>query len=239
LARPDGRILAVYAKHGEENKLYYRISEPNDPTRWGPARQFVPSPSTRLTYANLFLLPAENGRIYDFFRGLDNSYKPSYVYSDDMGETWTTGNVVIDVPATVRHRPYVRYASNGQDTVHMLYTEGHPRDFDNSVYHLFYRQGWLHSSGGERLAEFKQGLKRPDMGTVIYRGDPNNVAWICDIALDSGGHPSWPTRFRSGTPDCRPPRAVTTCAIATPAGMDAPGGPCAGVCGLTPLRGRG
>jgi alpha-glucuronidase len=189
LARPDGRILAVYAKHGEENRFYYRVSEKDDPTRWGSEKESAPSPSTRLTYANLFQLPAEGGRIYDFFRGLDNSYKPSYVYSDDMGETWTTGNVIINVPVTVRHRPYVRYASNGRDTIHLLYTEGHPRDFDNSVYHVFYREGWLHDSHGERLARLEEGLARPDAGTPIHRGSPDQVAWICDIALDSQGRP--------------------------------------------------
>ncbi len=87
LPRPDGRLLTLYAKHGPEPHFYYRISEPNDPTRWGPERTFAPSPSTRLTYSNVYRLPAEGGRIYDFFRGFDDSFKPSYAYSDDEGES--------------------------------------------------------------------------------------------------------------------------------------------------------
>ena len=62
--------------------------------------------------------------------------------------TWTSGGVFIRVPSTQRHRPYVVYASNQTDTIHMLYTEAHPRDFDNSLYHVYYRGGMLHRSDG-------------------------------------------------------------------------------------------
>ena len=33
--RPDGRWLAVYARHKTDDNTYWRISEPHDPTRWG------------------------------------------------------------------------------------------------------------------------------------------------------------------------------------------------------------
>ena len=189
LVRPDGRYLAVYAKHGSENCFYYRVSErPHYPISWSPERRYIPSDSTRLTYSNVHYLSAEK-KIYNFFRGLDNSYKPSYCFSDDQGETWRTGNVVIRVPATVRHRPYVKYASNGRDTIHLFYTEGHPRNFDNSVYHIYYRNGWLHRSDGTRIAPLAKGLDKPEDGTLVFKGDPNNVAWVCDIAIDSRGRP--------------------------------------------------
>jgi hypothetical protein len=189
LARPDGRLLTLYGKHDDHDRLYYRISEANDPTRWSPVREYNPTPSTRLTYANLFQLPAEGGRIYDFFRGLDNSYKPSYVYSDDQGETWKTGNIIINVPVTERHRPYVRYASNGRDTIHLLYTQGHPRDYDNSLFHVMYRAGWFVSSAGRPLAPLTKGLKRPEQGTLVAKGDADHVLWTTDIELDRQGRP--------------------------------------------------
>lgn len=189
LIRPDGRYLAVYGKHGPENCFYYRRSTlPHDPTQWEAERRYVPSESTRLTYSNLHWLAGEK-RIYNFFRGLDNSYKPSYCYSDDMGESWKTGNVVIRVPTQERHRPYVKYVSNGTETIHLFYTEGHPRSYDNSVYHVFYRDGWLHTSDGKRLERLAEGLDRPEEGTRLFQGDPNNVGWVCDIALDTAGRP--------------------------------------------------
>lgn len=189
LIRPDGRLLAVYARHGSENCFYYRLStDPHDPTRWGPVRRFVPSQSSRITYSNLYYLSAEK-RIYNFFRGLDDSFKPSYAWSDDLGETWARGNILIRVPATFRHRPYVRYASDGRRTIHFFYTDGHPRNFDNSAYHIYYRGGYLRRSDGARIRSLFEGLKEPAEGTRIFAGDANNVAWVSDIHLDARGRP--------------------------------------------------
>lgn len=193
LVRPDGRMLAVYSMHGPENRFYYRIStSPHDPTRWQPEKTFTPSESSRITYSNLHYLSKENkskGRIYNFYRGINDSFKPSYAYSDDWGETWIVGNIFIDVPGRFRHRPYVKYASNGIDTIHIFYTEGHPRNFDNSTYHIFYRDGKLHRSDGTVIRSLAEGLKDPTEGTRIFKGDPNSVAWVSDIHLDASGRP--------------------------------------------------
>jgi hypothetical protein len=194
LVRPDGRIIAVYAKHGAESKIYYRISSrPHDATAWDEEKIFIPSPSSRVTYSNLHLLARENGgkgRIYDFYRGFDNSFKPSWAWSDDGGETWRAGRVFIDVPGAFRHRPYVKYASNGTDTVHFAYTEGHPRNFDNSIYHVFYREGKLMDSSGRVIRTLEEGLKAPEEGTRVYRGGGDNVAWTSDVHLDGDGRPA-------------------------------------------------
>ena len=193
LTRPDGRILAMYAKHGGEQKIYYRISaRPHDATAWGDERIFIPSAKSRVTYSNLHFLARENGgkgRIYDFYRGFDDSFKPSWAWSDDAGETWKAGKVFIDVPTQFRHRPYVKYSSNGTDTVHVAYTEGHPRNFDNSIYHIAYRAGKLLRSDGTAIRSLQEGLTKPEEGTRVYRGDPNNVAWISDLHLDAKGLP--------------------------------------------------
>lgn len=186
LARPDGRILTLYAKHGPENRFYYRISEPRDSTRWGPVQRFSPSEETRLTYSNIYCLSAEKNRIYNLFRGLNGKSKPSYVFSDDLGESWHTGSIVIFSPAV---RPYVRYASNGVNTIHLFYTEGHPRDYDNSVYHVFYRQGQIHRSDGSVIRSLAEGLRSPEEGTRIFKGDAEHVAWTTDIELDDQGRP--------------------------------------------------
>jgi hypothetical protein len=191
LMRPDERLLVLYAKHGTESHNYSRISLPNVEAfrEFGPVQLYTPSSTTELTYANLFLLSNESNRIYNFFRGLNGSYKPSYLYSDDLGTTWHNGNVYINVPSTQRHRPYVRYTSNERDTVHMVYTEGHPRDFDNSLYHIYYRDGQLYRSDGVKLCSLQVGLESPDQGTQIYRGDPQHVAWIVDLVLDNNENP--------------------------------------------------
>lgn len=190
-ARPDGRLLVLYAKHGTEAHNYSRISlsDTKPFLQFSPVEIYTPSPSTELTYANLFLLSSESNRVYNFFRGLHGSYKPSYLYSDDLGSTWQTGNIYINVPSTEKHRPYVRYTSNERDTIHMIYTEGHPRDYDNSVYHIFYRAGQLYQSDGTKLCSLQDGLASPDQGTRIYHGDAQHVAWIVDLVLDKNEYP--------------------------------------------------
>ncbi len=187
--RPDGRWLAVYSKHGSENRFYYRLSaRPHDPTEWGPVMSFSPSESSRITYSNLCYLAGE-GRLYNFFRGLDDSFKPSYAYSDDFGETWVRGNVIIQVPGAFRHRPYARYVSDGRETIHIFYTEGHPRNYDNSAYHIYCRRGVLYRSDGAAIRSLAEGLKEPQEGTRVFAGDADNVAWVSDIHLDRHGRP--------------------------------------------------
>lgn len=193
LVRRDGRLLALYSQHGLDEQIYYRIStRPGDVSAWDREAVFVPSPTSRVTYSNLHRLSRENsgrGRTYDFFRGLDNSYKPSYAFSDDDGATWMPGNVVIDVPSRVRHRPYVKYASDGRETIHLAYTEGHPRDFDNGVFHVYYRGGKLHRSDGSVIRGLREGLRKPEEGTRVFAGDAQNVAWVSDLHLDPSGRP--------------------------------------------------
>lgn len=190
VVRPDGRLLTVYAKHGSENHFYYRLSSGSSPLEWESEQTFTPTSATRITYSNLYLLSAEQNRIYDFYRGLDDSYKPSYAYSDDLGATWHSGNIVINVPSQQRHRPYVNYASNGVDTLHLLYTEAHPRDFDNSLYHIYYRDGSLYRSDGTVIDTLSDGLASPDQGTRIFQGSAQNVAWVANVVLDADERPT-------------------------------------------------
>ncbi len=189
--RPDGRLVAVFAKHGSENHFYFRTSK-DQWTDWDAVKEFTPSMSSRITYANLLFLAAENdgrGRLYNFYRGLDASFKPSFAWSDDLGAAWQSGNVVIDVPQKFRHRPYVKYTSNGRDTIHWVYTDGHPRDFDNSVYHVYYRDGKLYRSDDTPIRQLSEGLRDPGEGMCLFRGDANNVGWVSDVHVSTKGGP--------------------------------------------------
>lgn len=189
LSRPDGRLLTLYSKHSAENDFYYRISQTNDPLQWGTERAYAPTAATNLTYSNIFRLSAENDRVYDFYRGLDATAKPSFAYSDDLGQSWSSGNVVINATTSPLQRPYVRYASNGRDSVHLVYTDGHPRDINNSLYHIYYQNGLLHLSDGTVVSSLTHGLEEPNEGTLIFQGDANNVAWVSDVVLDSAERP--------------------------------------------------
>jgi hypothetical protein len=73
--------------------------------------------------------------------------------------------------------------------VHLVYTEGHPRDFDNSLYHVYYRAGALHRSDGTAIRPLAEGLRDPVEGTRIFEGDARNVAWVADVELDAQARP--------------------------------------------------
>jgi len=192
LVLPDGRYLAVYTKHAVERKIYYRFSALGDPLTWSDAHVFE-TPGTdkefagdNVTYSNLFRLPG--GRIYNFFRGFHHD--PNYMYSDDDGQTWTYGGHLLRGKGG--YSPYLKYAFDNQRTIHFIATEDHPRNYDNSIYHGFLRDGEIHASDGRVLAKLSASTEAPlaswDLSKV-FPGDPDNVAWTVDIELDDQNRP--------------------------------------------------
>jgi hypothetical protein len=193
LALPDSRLLAMYSKHGQERKIYYRFSEPGNPLVWGQAHEIVtpekdgaPFKADNVTYNNLFRL--ETGRIYNFYRGLH--LDPNYLFSDDDGKTWKYGGRLL--VGKGGYSPYVRYAFDGKKTIHFICTEDHPRNYDNSVYHGFLRDDVLHFSDGKVVAPLSQSSATKVTAwdlTKVAAGDADNVCWIDDVRLDAEGKP--------------------------------------------------
>jgi hypothetical protein len=190
--RRDGRYLAIYSKHNQEPKIYWRISlEPGNALSWGPIHEFeTPGGKGRnnATYCNPFRLSSEDNRLYLFHRGY--GLDPNYLVSDDDGETWRYGGHLF--VGRGGYAPYTKYASNGKDTIHFVATEDHPRNYDNSLYHGMVRGGQILGSDGTKLASLAQGtnatLKAWEL-TRVYQGGPTNVAWMCDLALDAAERP--------------------------------------------------
>lgn len=183
LARPDGRILAVYSKHGADLEIRYRItSRPGDITEWEEERSYRILPTaTGVTYSNVYRLAGEGGRIYDFYRG--PGFDPNVLVSDDEGRSWQDAGRLLAGPG----RPYLRYASNHRDAVHFVCTEQHPRDFDNSLYHGVLRQGVIYNSFGEEAGRLGSRPAVFEGLTRIFKGDADNVAWPADVGLDEQG----------------------------------------------------
>jgi hypothetical protein len=193
LALPDGRLMAMYSKHGQERKIYCRFSEPGDPLRWHEASEVVtpgkdggPFRADNVTYNNLFRL--ETGRIYNFYRGA--RLDPNYLYSDDDGKTWTYGGRLL--AGKGGYSPYMRYAFDGKRTIHFIATEDHPRNYNNGVYHGFVRDESLHFSDGKVVGPLSKSsdtqLTAWDL-TRVAAGDADNVCWIDDMRLDQEGKP--------------------------------------------------
>jgi hypothetical protein len=200
LHRSDGKLMAFYTNHTHDRLMRWRVSEGSggDVSSWEPERTL--DTGGGVCYSNPFELAGE-GAVYNFFRSL--AISPSFSRSDDGGASWSPAARVIHSNDGVRtHRPYVKYASDGQSTIHLVYTDGHPTEYNgtggqtrhNSVYHLYYRDGQLHRSDGTAVAELVggQGLDlEPTEGTVVYDGNRGQAgeAWTHDLALDGEGHP--------------------------------------------------
>lgn len=191
----DGRYLAAWTKHGQESRIYYKISKhPGDATAWDATREFATMGAAgtfrgdSVTYCNPFRLSSEPGRVYLFHRGV--GLDPNYLLSDDDGRTWRYGGKLL--VGRDGYSPYLKYASNGRDAIHFIATEDHPRNFDNSLYHGFLRGGQLHQSDG-KLAGSLATITNTDLKawsfTRVYAGGPTNVAWMCDVALDGKERP--------------------------------------------------
>jgi hypothetical protein len=192
LVRKDGRYLAVYSMHARERRMYYRISEPHNPLVWGPA-SVVETPGddkeyagNNATYANLFRMP--NGRIYNFIRAFHMD--PNYMFSDDDGSTWTYGGRWLYGKGG--YSPYLKFAYDGKGTLHFVATEDHPRNFDNSLYYGYIRDGALFQSNGKQVGTLGTSTNTTIATwdfTKVFQGDPDHVAWMVDIDLDRNDRP--------------------------------------------------
>ena len=144
LVLKDERLLAVYATHGSDSLIRYRITkEPDDYLNWQPEQTVVRDAG--VTYSNLLYLSEENngnGRIYNFYRG--EHWNPNYIFSDDQGKSWRYGGRLIAFDG----RPYVKYISDSVSKIHFITTEHHPRNYNNSIYHAYIENGKLHESDG-------------------------------------------------------------------------------------------
>ncbi|MBX2850646.1 MAG: BNR repeat-containing protein [Phycisphaeraceae bacterium] len=193
--RSDGRYVASWSAHNADNSNRYRIStNPGDATTWGATTTV--NNGARTTYENLHYLPGDdngNGRLYNFTRSIN--FDPTIQTSSDEGLTWA-GTTKLLTQTTGSDRPYLRYASNG-DKIHFIATEEHPRDFNNSIYHGYVKDGKLFASDGTQLdgnlfdntAVGVGSLTTVFAADTVNQGDPMTRAWTVDLELDASGNP--------------------------------------------------
>lgn len=187
IVRPDGRLLAMYASHGHDSVVRWRIAESaEDPIRLGPERTLhVEGAQNGVTYSNLHLVRdagANEARLINVYRGA--GWDPGVLTSDDAGETWEVAGKLLQGPG----RPYLKYASDGRGTIHFVATEQHPRDFDNSLYHGILRGSSVLRSDGTVAGALGTAAPGPEDLTRIFQGRPDAVAWPVDMDVFEDGH---------------------------------------------------
>ncbi|MFA9389007.1 MAG: BNR-4 repeat-containing protein [Prolixibacteraceae bacterium] len=199
LQRADGRYLAFYTKH-HNTGLYMNMSlDPDDASEYGNAMLINPNGKAdlekygddRYTYANPMMLKNENKRIYLFGRWI--GFKPNMSWSDDGGNSWSDSRVVVcPEPFSWGQRPYVKYFSDGLDKIHMVFTDGHPRDeATNSVYYACYYDGAFHRANGEVICTLDELPFEPKEATLVYNAKiTGERAWVYDVYADDAENPS-------------------------------------------------
>jgi hypothetical protein len=189
LMLPDGRLIAFYSSHGGK-RIYYRKTQfPEDIASLEPARR-VPTRSGRFgaTFPQPIQLGRERGRIWLFWRGSD--WQPAFATSEN-GRRWTRPRTVIDdgIPRK-RHRPYVKVASEGFDTIHFAFTEAHPGRYPTGIYYMKYQEGLFYTGSGRTIGSLSTLPIKPAQAEQVYDPKVKGVrAWVYDIAVDDDDLP--------------------------------------------------
>jgi len=172
LIRPDGRYLAMYAKHKTDNYSRWRVSvRPHDASEWEPEQSFdwtVLADGRGATYSNLHRLSAE-ARTYNFVRAINDD--PTMMVSGDDGSTWTYGGKLFTRAKVGYVNGYTRYSSDGLDRIDLITTDHHPRDFNNNIYHGYIQGDALHDASGRIVSKPVVGSAgvNQDQLTTIFR----------------------------------------------------------------------
>ena len=180
LVEPDQRLTVFWSGHNGHRMWYRTTRYPGDIFSWGPLRHIVADIPGRngFTYPNPVTLPSEHGRLYLFWRG--GNYSQDYE-TRTAGGQWGAAHEMIAQP---HERPYVKYDTNGRDTIAMAFTNGHPRETLTSVYFAEYRDGWLRGASGRRIRRLGSGPIAPSRGDLVYNGATTGVsAWVWDVAI--------------------------------------------------------
>ncbi|BAX78442.1 BNR-4 repeat-containing protein [Labilibaculum antarcticum] len=192
----DGGVLMAYAKHMDTVVRFHHLNkgETEFSTLYTKKvlndEQFKLYPRKCVTYANPFQLKKENGRIYCFGRW--TGFKPNMMWSDDNGKTFSDARVFItNQPFQGGNRPYVRYYSDGQSKIHIVFTDGHPRnEKTNSVYYACYEKGAFWRIDGTKICDVDELPFEPKDASIVYKAtDQEGRAWVYDVSADKKGNP--------------------------------------------------
>ncbi|MBI9062231.1 MAG: BNR-4 repeat-containing protein [Marinilabiliaceae bacterium] len=191
-------VLMIYSKHYDQKVRVNRLAPNKTTLNFSStathdifdADELKRYPNKRVTYANPALLSKEKERLYCFGRW--TGFKPNIAWSDDEGHTFTKSKVFIsDKVFKNTNRPYVRYYSDGRSKIHIVFTDGHPRDeATNSVYYACYEKRAFWKADGTKICDMKDIPFEPKDATVVYKATKEKGrAWIYDIAVDKKDRP--------------------------------------------------
>ncbi len=142
------------------------------------------------SYANLYTFP--DGTLWRQYRPLRTwsglSRRPSFVTSEDGGETWSEPVRFIEEEGRT---PYLVTAQLG-DRIHLLFTDAHPDEWDrSSIYHAYYdhTDRTYRRSDGSLIGHVDSGPIRPADATQVFDGTTQaGEGWVFDVGVDAAGN---------------------------------------------------
>lgn len=194
----QGKLMVFYSKHATREPIYMmKTKHAEDISEWETTASLnlndsisYPGLSDTYTYTNICQLANEKDRLYLFWRGAD--FKPNFSVSDDGGEVWSPGKILI-LPDRIYkdRRPYLKVASNHKDAIHFAFTDGHPNvEPENSIYYAKYSDNALFKASGEKIAGWSALPIQPEFADIVYDATKTNEkAWIWDVAENKDGDP--------------------------------------------------
>jgi hypothetical protein len=186
VALPDGRVTYFWSAHNGLFMYYRTTTVAGDIHSFGPLRTLPvrPSGDRLFTYSNPVLLPAENNRLYLFWRS--QYTHQAFATSDDLGQHWSVARVLLEEPD---QRPYVKYASNN-DTIAMAFTRSHPDESPTGIYYMSYWKNAFFRADGTAIGGMEDLPFAPAQTELVV--DPAVIggsAWVMDVALGADGFP--------------------------------------------------
>lgn len=179
----NGRVVAFWSGHGGPQMNYRIATGVEDVSAFGPVLN-APVPgvgSYGNTYPNAWGL--SDGKVYLTWRASD--FQPWITRASSLGAAnWEPPRHMISAPAGVR--PYVKAVSVGGSTLHVVYTDGHPRDVQTSLFHVKLANNQFKRSDGTVIDTWPALPFPTTDGTRIYDGPSNGTrCWVWDVAISA------------------------------------------------------
>lgn len=168
----DHKILVVQCNHDGSAMNRWVSTNAEDVSAFGAASDINGSlGGTDLTYANLFQLSGESGKIYLFYRDIQSGTTSVLCYSTstDGGVTWAAQTAVAKIAAS--ENIYWAINSDGNARIDFAISDGSVAagDTNASAYHFYYTSGAFKKTDGTALTlPFN-----PNTATKIYDGATN------------------------------------------------------------------
>lgn len=109
----------------------------------------------------------QRGKLWLFWRG--GGWYPTFSYTEN-GRDWVPAREL--VRSAEGQRPYAKYVGDGETNIHGIYSNGHVRNYENSLYYFRYKDEGIFAANRRRIASLASvPLQMSDLDVVYKYSD--------------------------------------------------------------------